>query len=298
MPPPRLGALVLLVASASSLLSSAATPTDAAAPSFAWGVLPPSVKVPLRGLVLPDVAVPVPSAKTIDIAAQRGECEAVQVWVRSESTELRNVSLRVATLSAPAASATLSDGHWQALQQLYVNTTAHNTTTMYEPSTPGWHADPLFPTDTVPRVPNGLTQPLWLEVCVPTTATPALYTGSFALLVDKAAPTLIPVTLRVWNITIRNTSDPSAFTTVFSFGQAPLAQWAAVYQGLGVPWVSTSEPMMQWLSLLQDHRTPADSIYYPNANYFTQGPGTWCASTQCRRSPEQFKRLIALGAQR
>ena len=67
---------------------------------------------------------------------------------------------------------------------------------------------------------------------------------------------------------------------------------------MGTPWLSTTAPMMKWLRLLQRHRTPADSIYYPNANYFTSGPSTWCGSTHCRRSSAQIRQTLALGLQR
>ena len=67
---------------------------------------------------------------------------------------------------------------------------------------------------------------------------------------------------------------------------------------LGTPWISASPAMRDWFGLLAAHRTPADSIYYPNANYQVQGSSTWCAATRCRRSQAQYRLLDALGVQR
>jgi hypothetical protein len=55
--------------------------------------------------------------------------------------------------------------------------------------------------------------------------------------------------------------------------------------------------MMKWFSLLHRHRTPADSIYYPNANWQVQAASTRCAKTRCKRSNAQLKALYELGVQ-
>ena len=65
-------------------------------------------------------------------------------------------------------------------------------------------------------MPAGLTQPLWLELCVPYSAAPGTYRGNFSLLVGGDEIPL-PVKVEVWPIAIRNTSDPAAFWTMFSF---------------------------------------------------------------------------------
>ena len=270
----------------------ACAPTGAS-PGWHWGVQPPTVKLALHATPPSETG-----SASVDLAAQLGECEAQQVWVRSASGGLSDVSLRPGPLTHSGdGSSVVAASHWRWLQQLYVNCSAHNTTTMYEPSAPGWHPDPLLQTEAVGEVPAGLTQPLWLELCVPYSAAPGTYRGNFSLLVgDDETP--LPVKVEVWPIAIRNTSDPAAFWTMFSFNQAPLTQYESAYPGLGTPWLSTSRPMMDWLSLLQQHRTPADSIYYPDANYQVQGPSTWCAATRCRRSTGQIKAFFQLGGKR
>ena len=287
--------------------AGASTPGDCgrrAGLGISWGVQPPTVKLPLHAAPR---SPPGAGSSTIDLAAQRGECEAAQLWVRTAAGPLTNISVATAPLAAVGGSGggAFPAQHWQWYQQIYVNCSAHDTKQMYQPSAPGWYADPLLPTAAVPVVPAGLTQPLWVEVCVPRNASAGTYRGTFQLQLHAGSggagttSVPVPVQLEVWPLTTPAVSDPAAFTTLFSFGQAPLAQWTAgAYRGLGTPWISVSPAMRDWFSLLAAHRTPADSIYYPNANYQVQGSSTWCAATRCRRSQAQYRLLDALGVQR
>ena len=85
-----------------------------------WGVAPPTMKLDL--LTAP--AEGGDASRGISLAAQRGECEAQQVWVRSTS-EVHDVSLHVTDLSSSGPGsgsagdpepAILSRSHWRWLQ--------------------------------------------------------------------------------------------------------------------------------------------------------------------------------------
>lgn len=150
-----------------------------AAAGIEWGVQPPTTKLMLDAV--PQGGARQGSSSSIDLAAQLGECEAQQVWLRSKDSTLSAVSLQTAALVHSGRNSTLAASHWEWFQQLYVNCSAHNTTTMYQPSAPGWWPDPLLETHVVPEIPQGYVQPLWVELCVPYNADPGIYFGSFAL---------------------------------------------------------------------------------------------------------------------
>ena len=197
------------------------------------------------------------SAKVVDLAAQRGECERAQLWGWNEAIDLANVKVAFGDLhSGPD---TLYSHAWEYMQQLYVfaNSTDYyqcnydilsdtwNSTTMSDDGAPwseghftnyhyhrwpdcaaGWYPDPLMPLDAmgIPSIPKGFTQPIFLEVCVPPETPPGNYSGSLTVSGEynsqggSGASITVPIELEVWDIVIPTVADPASFTTIFNWG--------------------------------------------------------------------------------
>ena len=235
MPPPGRPLALLALAATTVELASSALPAS-------WHVDPLSIKV------MSDRRAPLPSStKTIDIASQRGECERVQLWGHNDGAELSNVRVLFTSLAASNrdddAASTLPASAWSYKQQMYVHcnftglyqcnedlvTGTWNSTTMgdapweaghfvnykyqrWPNCNPGWYPDPLMdvsPGVGIPRIPKGATQPIFLEVCVPTTQAAGNYSGSFAVHAGSAPAPLfeVPVRVEVWDITMPSLND-------------------------------------------------------------------------------------------
>ena len=90
---------------------------DDQAPSSSWWVDPITIKV------THDRRLPYPSsAKRVDLAAQRGECERAQVWAWDTDREHTDVRIEFTDLTAGAA--VLSKNHWSWKQQGFVKPAA------------------------------------------------------------------------------------------------------------------------------------------------------------------------------
>ena len=83
-----------------------------------WFVDPITVKV------MHDRQKPFPSsAKAVDMAGQRGECERAQIWGWDDGADLTNVELQFGDLTS-AGGATLPKAQWSYKQQGYVKATS------------------------------------------------------------------------------------------------------------------------------------------------------------------------------
>ena len=138
---------------------------------------------------------------------------------------------------------------------------------------PGWYPDPLLdvPDTGIPLIPQGWSQPILVEVCIPYDAVPGNYSGSLRLAraaasgaADVASTTAaasretfasIEVRLEVWDIDLPLQNDTDAFSTVFNF-DSDLGDWYPAGTPPEVIWAD-------WLPFLAHHRTPGDSIYLP-----------------------------------
>ena len=96
---------------------------DAAPPAVTstWWVDPITVKI------AHDRQKPYPSStRVVDLAAQRGECERAQVWVRDDAVEITGLQVKFRDLSVHTPDeldvlSTLPQTHWSYKQQGYVN---------------------------------------------------------------------------------------------------------------------------------------------------------------------------------
>eukprot|EP01052_Picozoa_sp_SAG31_P049489 SAG31_NODE_10864_length_1089_cov_1.240404_1_plen_209_part_10 len=154
-------------------------PHDARPPLRCW-VEPATFKVPFTT----SGAGATPSkwaSTTIDIAAQKGEHERVQVVIQgcaaAPCPDLHNVSLLVQSTSDSTALA------FRSFQQGYVfldkNFTAASATRHNVSLGPNWYPDPLLPIPTRGlTIPAGWSQPVMLVVNVSRDAVPGAYKGS------------------------------------------------------------------------------------------------------------------------
>ena len=165
-------AVVSRATCAANTAADARRSTSALAQPVSWFVEPASLKIAQS---LPASALPT-SANAIDLALQAGECESRQLRLRS-TADVRDISIEL-----PAAVA--QGWRWTARQVGYVRC---KTATMYNcsganasdaaddgPCTPGWRPDPLLPATVngivAPYIPSQTTQPVFLTLCVPTSA--------------------------------------------------------------------------------------------------------------------------------
>ena len=75
------------------------------------------------------------------------------------------------------------------------------------PCESGWYPDILFdvPPGGIPVVPKGVTQPIFVEACVPYGSTAANYSGEFQLAGNGISHS-IPVSVEVWAIDLPRTN--------------------------------------------------------------------------------------------
>lgn len=219
-------------------------------------------------------------SRGIDIAAQRGESEGVQLLLRKEADlddkegGLSNVTLELSVDKLPLSSAS-------TYQVGYVFA---RRSPRYEGSGGGWRPDPLLPLksgDTI-DVPPGVTQPLWISFVVRADAEPGLFNGSVTIRCAKKCGDKgieVPLTLSVWNLTL-----PSLNAS--ELGTAWSGTWddAAFepYYGKGY-WNENSGFQQSWYDVMINHRTPPDAIYrntprsVENVTYMAERGVRWVA---------------------
>jgi hyaluronoglucosaminidase len=163
--------------------------------AVSWWVQPATLRVRLTDTKPPDGA-----ATTIDIAAQRGECERQFVVVYHSSSAISNLS--VSFSAVPAAGS-----QWSYRQQGYIWT--HRQGSLYAPVkhnfSARWIAEPLLnvPHAGIPFVPAKTPQAILVQVCVPTSAEPGNYTLSAGVSMSIGSDNFnfsVPISMQVWPI--------------------------------------------------------------------------------------------------
>ena len=145
-----------------------------------------------------------PTGRSIDLAAARGECESAQIAIRPDRP-LAALSVRAAPLDGPSRIA-------PAIYRVA-------TLDLALPSGPdgaaGTWPDPLVPERDPffgePRrafpvpVPAGRLQAVWVELCVPESARPGRYRGAILLSDGGSELATVPVVLDVWPFALPTT---------------------------------------------------------------------------------------------
>ncbi len=146
----------------------------------------------------------------VHIYCARNEWEAIQVVVSARGSGLTNVTMTMSPLIGPNG-ATID--RVDMYREHYVEVT---TSTPFSPLPPGFYPDALIPFlhpetgdplagvrfDAVPfDLADGLNQPLWIDVLVPSTAPAGDYTAILTVSSDLGSNDLA-VTLTVWDFTL------------------------------------------------------------------------------------------------
>jgi hypothetical protein len=155
----------------------------------------------------------------ITLYAARGEYESFQVGIQAPAGGLTNVNVSVSALTGPAGQV-IPASNLSLFRENYVTIPSGQTTPTSSSCTecslgPGTYPDGLIPfvdPDTgsplsgalqaVPfSLPAGQTQPIWVDVLVPRTATSGQYAGSVTITSDQGQAEASLV-LNVWNFTL------------------------------------------------------------------------------------------------
>ena len=167
---------------------------------------------------------------SVALWAARGEYESFQIAVRPSAQPLTGVSVSISELAGPEG-ARIPQTAFALYREHYVTVSRGSPDRggQNRPMGEGRYADALIPfvdPDTgasprrsaMPAVPFTVaaerTQPVWVDVLVPTDATPGEYRGSYTVRSDQGSA-VGQVTLRVWNFTLPRTPR---LQSVFSFG--------------------------------------------------------------------------------
>jgi hypothetical protein len=244
--------------------------TDDGRPSIdtvSWLVEPASLK-----LSQSQPSSPLPSStRVIDLALQAGECESRQLRIRS-SVELHQIVVDLPMRLA---------GQWTARQVGYVYS---KSATMYNcsganafnatddaPCTAGWRPDPLLSSSddvVVPRILPDTTQPIFITLCVPTSAAAGSAVAQLRVRGRLGAATTasrviadVPVNVEVWPIVLPATNASLSMSTMFGVDAAawnnPL--WRDSTGRGGGP---TAAVLRQsWYKFLHRYRLPPGNPY-------------------------------------
>lgn len=147
------------------------------------------------------------------LQSARGEYESFQIVVRAPPGGLTRVTLEMTDLTGPAGESlpksafTLYREHY-----VYLSRSSPDLNGRNRPGPRGWYADPLIPAVEPPAagaalvafpfsLDEGRNQPVWVDVFVPPTARPGVYTGAFTVSSDQGRAAG-EIQLRVWNFVL------------------------------------------------------------------------------------------------
>ena len=154
------------------------------------------------------------------IHAARNEFEPFQLMLRAQGEDIDSVDVEVSDLRGTTQSIP-SEKYVSIYYEKYLTLTRPSSITG---GTGEW-PDPLVPRidryanekrNAFPfTLANGRTQPIWIDVFVPPTASPGLYRGEVRVTAGgKALLVTVPIELEVWNFQLPSTSS---LATVFGF---------------------------------------------------------------------------------
>ncbi len=209
------------------------------------------------------------ATRTISLAAAKGETVDVQIAIEAVGGgDITGVDVAVSSLSGPGgtipgSNLTLFFEHYilspydaslelrpgGALPRGYY---PDALVPFYNPEQPSQRLVDPFPIyDTEPNSPH--TQPVWLDVAVPTTTVPGDYTGTVTVTGTSVAPVALTLNLTVANATMPATQDvmmtsaikASSFADIYGFGSFSLANG-----NFGQYWTR----VLKFIAAAEDHR--------------------------------------------
>ena len=143
--------------------------------------------------VFTDTTAGADTTKPVRLTAMAGEAESFQVAVMALWQELSDVRVSTAALVGPGGRITGDD--FKAFLVAYQRSYRRP---IDPPGTREWYPDVLLPV-TARTVAPFMTQPYWIDVCVPRGTKPGLYKGRAVVTAKGKAPQHVPVELTVRN---------------------------------------------------------------------------------------------------
>ena len=153
----------------------------------------------------------------VRLAAARGEAESFQIVASGASDGLAKVNVTISDLKGPGGQI-IPKNSFTLYREKYMQVTSSspNWKGSNQPKGPGWYADALIPfTDpdtgkplsgarytAVPfDVQAGKNQPVWVDLLVPRSAEPGMYSGTYTVTSNQGEFTG-PISLKVWNFAL------------------------------------------------------------------------------------------------
>ncbi len=174
--------------------------------------------------VRPNDPMPFSRRHTAHLYAARNEFEAFQLVLRSDTQHVQGVDVDVSDFRNADGKGVISKENITVYLEEFINVQTPSTIE----GAAGLWPDPLVPRvdryagerrNAFPfTVQQGLNQPVWIEVYVPSTAEPGSYSGLVTVSINGEAAFSVPATLTVWNFTL-----PSTASLKSSFGFSGVA---------------------------------------------------------------------------
>ena len=232
----------------------------------------------------------------VTLSAARGEYESFQIVANGASSGFHNVNVTISDLKGPGGQV-IPRTNFTLYREKYVHVTSSspNWGGSNKPMGPGWYPDALIPfTDpatgkslsgSLTAVPFDLkattNQPVWVDLEVPRTAEPGIYTGTYTVTSNQGDVTG-PIKLTVWNFALPKT--PFLKSSFLFFQAGTLAAQEELLRNKVAP-LSTN-PKDQAM-LIKEHGLGATQT----------GPFSGADIGNCKMSPapsvSQFKSLAA-----
>jgi hypothetical protein len=151
--------------------------------------------------------------------------------------------------------------------------------------------DALLPWDGNQRNTEQTNQPIWVRVTVPQGTAPGTYVGQVSVTADGGAPTVIPVTVNVANVTIPAPGQVAG-SLLTAFNVSPQSYGAEVQKMYGV---DPQQSLPGFFSFLASYRISPNTWGYanPNSKSGYTSSGNWYKDKGARMaeavsSPRQF----------
>ncbi len=224
----------------------------------------------------------------------RGATEAYQVVVTASGAALSGVNLSASTLS-DGSGHTIAAGSVTFYRQVFIDFTGvgvseHGNREVPQESPTG---DGRLPDALIPfidpysgaalgapfDVQNGLNQPVWVDVHIPSTAAAGTYTGQITVSAQGETPVTLPLTLTVWSFTL---PDRNVVTTYFGMHVNDIIRyhkdtWMCNEQGDNC-WLDDNERartiVKRYETLASEHRIATWPMFVPEPGG-CQPPDDW-----------------------
>lgn len=188
------------------------------------------------------------NARSVNLAAQLGEAESVQVGLRlTQPTALESITV---SPLPPGVSVDIFK-----VIAVYCNRSA-----IYGLDGDRWIPDVLYPmsdlieSGAVALEPD-IAHSFWIKFTIACNATPGSYNATATLELVGGPPLVMPVAVTIWPLTVPKLESTAAIGTVFSFRTDIMA---AHYGNHGI---FPAESAMKWFDGLAAQRIPGDTPY-------------------------------------